>query len=383
MSRPRSDKASESDRRSQAYDQGIGDRLPRGRRRRRRYVTAGTQDQLQIRLQNPPWCNVCFVGDFEHRLVIADRALDAGELNLVLVQAAGIADPSKACPNPQNIELAARQETLEGKAGIDLEGDQIAIGRRVADAQKGCETLARRIGATPQHLIQYKIRSEIAAMRGGDTVAGGIRERASQAIAAQIGKIRRMVPGAEFDIAQSSRRDRLFIESVRKLGNRKETTLTDKEINAARVADLRITRSRRRRIAVEGRCRYGQTADRRHPKSRPRCCERVTGPAARQIGRPNVRTAECRVDEACRVLADVKFVIESDLTDAEGGLAIEELLLQPQIMKTRRGQRLDTADCQQVADRVLRQAPPADLIPVYVKTRSGPFSQLLEIECKR
>src|SRR5262249_19003142 len=81
----RSGNASESNRRSQAYDQGIGDWLPQGRRRRRRYVTAGTQDQLQIRLQNPPWCNVCFVGDFEHRLVITDRVLDAGELNLVLV----------------------------------------------------------------------------------------------------------------------------------------------------------------------------------------------------------------------------------------------------------------------------------------------------------
>src|SRR6516162_4101764 len=52
-------------------------------------------------------------------------------------------------------------------------------------------------------------------------------------------------------------------------------------------------------------------------------------------------------------------------------------------MKTRRGQCLDTADRQQVADRVLRQAAPADLIPVDVKTRSGPFSQLLEIESKR
>ena len=85
MRRFRFDNASESNRRSQAYDQRIGDRLPRGRGRRRRYVTAGTEDQLQIRLQNPPWCNVCFVGDFEHRLVITDRALDAGELNLVLV----------------------------------------------------------------------------------------------------------------------------------------------------------------------------------------------------------------------------------------------------------------------------------------------------------
>ena len=43
----------------------------------------------------------------------------------------------------------------------------------------------------------------------------------------------------------------------------------------------------------------------------------------------------------------------------------------------------DTTDRQQVADRVLRQAAPADLIPVDVKTRSGPFSQLLEIESKR
>src|SRR6516225_1014631 len=246
-----------------------------------------------------------------------------------MTNALGIADPSKACPNAQNIELAARQETLEGEAGVDLEADQIAVGRRVADAQKGCETLARRIGATPQHLIQHKIRSEIAAVRGGETGAGGVCERASQGITTQIGKIRRMVPSAKFDIAQSGRRDRLFIKSVSKLGNRQEATLTDQKVDAARVADLRITRSRRRRIAVEGRCRYGQTADRRDPKSRPRCREWVTGSPARQVGRPNVRTAECRVDEACRVLADVKFVIEGDLTDAQRSLAIEELLLQP------------------------------------------------------
>ena len=85
MRRFRSDNASESDRRSQADHHRIGDRLPRGRGRRRRYVAAGMEDQLQIGLQNSPRCKVCFVGDFEHRLVITDRALDAGELNLILV----------------------------------------------------------------------------------------------------------------------------------------------------------------------------------------------------------------------------------------------------------------------------------------------------------
>jgi hypothetical protein len=38
-------------------------------------ATTGMKDHLQIRLQNPPWRHVCAVGDVEHSLVIAHRAL--------------------------------------------------------------------------------------------------------------------------------------------------------------------------------------------------------------------------------------------------------------------------------------------------------------------
>ena len=52
-------------------------------------------------------------------------------------------------------------------------------------------------------------------------------------------------------------------------------------------------------------------------------------------------------------------------------------------MKARRGQRLDAADRQQVADRVPRQAASADLIPIDIKTRAWPFRELFEIEIER
>src|SRR5216684_8143388 len=52
-------------------------------------------------------------------------------------------------------------------------------------------------------------------------------------------------------------------------------------------------------------------------------------------------------------------------------------------MEARRGQRLDGADRQQVADRIPRQAAPADLISIDIKTRAWPFRELFEIEIER
>src|SRR5207302_9841607 len=85
----------------------------------------------------------------------------------------------------------------------------------------------------------------------------------------------------------------------------------------------------------------------------------------------------------CRVLANVKLVVEGDLPEAKRGLTVEELLLQPQIVETRRRQSLDGADRQQVADRVPRQAAPADLVPVDVKARPRPIRDFFEVELER
>ena len=116
---------------------------------------------------------------------------------------------------------------------------------------------------------------------------------------------------------------------------RLESTLADQEIGAARVEDLGISRSRGCRVAVEACGGKGQTGCWRDPKSCARCRERIASPAARQVSRPDIRTPERRVDKACRILADVKLVIEGDLTDPERSLAVEELLLEPQIVEAR------------------------------------------------
>src|ERR1700736_1932246 len=147
-------------------------------------------DQLKIGLQGPPWCNPCLVGDFEHSLVIAYRAADARELNLVPVQTScGVAYSAIACRDSQEVEFAAREETLVSQAGIHLEADQVAVGRHLADAEKDGETLRCRVGAPPQHLVQYHIEAEIATMGRRNAVADRVRQRAPQGVAPQIGKI--------------------------------------------------------------------------------------------------------------------------------------------------------------------------------------------------
>src|SRR6202022_1650664 len=123
------DGALESDTGSKTDHQSVRDRPPDRRRKRRCNVTSGMEDQLQIRLQQQPWRNSCFVGNFEHALVIAYRASDTGEENLIPVQAAGIANPPIDSANPQHVELAVREEALEGEAGVDLESERIAVGR--------------------------------------------------------------------------------------------------------------------------------------------------------------------------------------------------------------------------------------------------------------
>jgi hypothetical protein len=144
-----------------------------------------------------------------------------------------------------------------------------------------------------------------------------------------------MIPGAEFDIAEQGRRNRLLVERISKFSNWKEATLADQEVGAARVAKLRISRPGRRRIAVEDRSGQGQIARWRNPESGTWNRKRIAGPAARQVGRQDVRTTERGIDEACRVLADVKLVVERDLVDSERDLVVEELLLEPHIVKTR------------------------------------------------
>jgi hypothetical protein len=153
-------------------------------------------------------------------------------------------------------------------------------------------------------------------MHGGNAIARWVREREPRAIAVLIGKFSRMVPGAEFDVAERGRRDRLLVERISKFGNWHETTLADQEVGAARVADLRISRSKGRRVAVEDRSGQGQVARWRNAESGAWDRKWIAGSAARQVGRPDVRTPERRVDETGRVLADVKLVVESDLADA-------------------------------------------------------------------
>src|SRR5208282_5161595 len=298
----------------------------------------------------------CFVSDFEHALVIAYRTLDPGEEDLIPIQAAGIADPAIAYASAQNVELTVREEALEGEAGVDLEADQIAVGWGIADAKEGGQTLRRRIGAAPQHLVRHQIGPEIAAVHRGNAIARRVRERAPRAIMAQIGEFCRVIPGTEFDVAERGRRNRLLVERIGTVDGWHKATLADQEVGAARVADLRVPRSRRRRIAVEERSRQGQITRRCNPDSGAWRREWIARPAARQVGRQDVRTTERRVDKACRVLADVKLVVEGDLAYAKRGLVVEKFLLKPHIVKARRGERLDRADRQQVADRVSRQA---------------------------
>src|SRR5436190_2202232 len=122
-------------------------------------------DQLKIGLQGPPWRNACLVGDFKHRLVIAYRAANAREPNLVPVQTSGGAAYSAiACRDSQEVEFAAREETFESHAGVHLEADQIAVGWRAADSEEGGEPLRCRVGPSPQHLVDHQIDAEIVAM---------------------------------------------------------------------------------------------------------------------------------------------------------------------------------------------------------------------------
>src|SRR2546423_14530023 len=118
-------------------------------------------------------------------------------------------------------------------------------------------------------------------MRGGNAIARRVREREPRAIAALIGEFSRMIPGADFDVAQLERRNRLLVERISKFDNWHEATHADQEVGAARVADLRITRPGRRRIAVEDRSGQGQIARWRNPESGAWNRKWIAGPAAR------------------------------------------------------------------------------------------------------
>jgi hypothetical protein len=92
-------------------------------------------------------------------------------------RSSGAADLAVARRDSQRVELAAWEEPLVGHAGVDLEADQIAVSRCSADANKCSETLRRRVGTPPQHLIDYHIEPEIAAAHGRDAAHRRVGER--------------------------------------------------------------------------------------------------------------------------------------------------------------------------------------------------------------
>ena len=92
-------------------------------------MTTRMCDQLKIGLQGPPWRNACLVGDFEHSLIIAYRAAGARQPNFVPVQmSSSVAYSAIAYRDTQEVEFAARKETLISQAGVDFQAHQIAVG---------------------------------------------------------------------------------------------------------------------------------------------------------------------------------------------------------------------------------------------------------------
>src|SRR5206468_3978886 len=139
-------------------------------------------------------------------------------------------------------------------------------------------------------------------------------------------------------------RNRLRVECKGHFRYHQGATFADQEVRTAGVANLRISRSGRHWISVEGRSGQRNVRSRRDPHPHAWCRERIAWSPAWQVGRQEVRTAERGIDEVGRVLADVKFIVERDLAEAERGLTVEQLLLQPQIVKAGRWESLDSAD---------------------------------------
>src|SRR6202022_4800837 len=104
-------------------------------------------DQLKIGLQGPPWRNACLVGDFEHSLIIAYRAAGARQPNFVPVRMSrSVGYSAIAYRDAQEVEFAAREETLISQSGGDFQAHQIAVARDAANTNKGGKTRCCRVG---------------------------------------------------------------------------------------------------------------------------------------------------------------------------------------------------------------------------------------------
>ena len=90
--------------------------------------------------------------------------------------------------------------------------------------------------------------------------------------------------------------------------------------------------------------------------------------------------AERGVDEHVVIGAVEELHVGRLLTDANGKLAAKKLLLDPELVKPRRGQRLDAADQHQIADIAARQPVAVDLEHVGVEGGAGPSRDLLQID---
>src|SRR5262249_20869394 len=89
---------------------GIADRTRAGGIRRVRRVTAGVDNELQVRLHRPPGRPLCAGGPLDCHLIIADGMVRAAEEIHIAVEAArGVADARVGDTEAEHVVAALRQ----------------------------------------------------------------------------------------------------------------------------------------------------------------------------------------------------------------------------------------------------------------------------------
>src|SRR5260221_1903981 len=122
------------------------------------------EDELEIGLDAPPRRQLRPVSHLQRDLEIPDRTIAVVKAVHVAVEAArlvtaiGIGDG-----DAEDIVVAVRQESFVGDAAIGIEVDLIAPGGIAGEAGGEPDTLIRRPGLAPDHLI----RDEIEAVMSG------------------------------------------------------------------------------------------------------------------------------------------------------------------------------------------------------------------------
>src|SRR5450631_2349481 len=345
---------------------------------------------LKVRRQQPAWLDMGLVYQFQHLLTASHRARHAGKEPGVAIEGlVGVGNPHVGHPHPDPVERAAGHETDEADAAVEIEVDQVSIGRAIGDPAENRHARQRVRNAPLGYrgrpikcLLEGREYSEVAAKLCRDAVSSGVGDRQGLRSKTLIVELSEMLPASRRKVAGERAAGNFDIVIPANLSDH-PWRVVDAKRQTVIVAKLRVAFARPRRTAVENRAKGGDLLRQRGLDANAKCRDRRCRAPSRKVGGFDGWPAKRPVDEQIVGLAVEELDVGCLLADPYIESIIVETLLEIRVIEPRVGQRFGLADRREIMDVVARQSAAVNLVGIGEKPAPGPADQSIEIGIDR